>query len=507
MRLQHNERAELAQRFAPILKLYPEIPAGESSDAGLRDRYTRQRMHTSTRRFTGEHITRDFHPRGVELILADASGYQISKLLPFIPIAFARAYRDNAHLFFFPLLLVVLAVLVLVAFAQPLDPVGRDLINLMGFGLILVLFVATFRSPIHAPTNRWHLLNQFVMGVGLAVIYRLQVGLIDTTAEWVLFLFFAVPGLPIVYAWVYYLFGATLRAVASGIGNGFRRVARRQRSAPDSPNEDLYRRAFRKKPLHQYRADAELFFKRPGTNRALDRSDRAAHWTAYSELISNASYPKTCYARVLDPDDEGIVVIQYWYCYYYDDWANDHEGDWEMACVLLKDGEPVGVAASQHEGGEYREWDEVETDDGDRPILYVAVGSHALYFAPGAYATHRTVFGLRVSALDVANVGGDVLEYVDHTPRDDEAELVDDMIVVTIPDPSERTGLWGHTDHLGECTYPCPHDLRWLNFPGHWGAAAFGPGGSSGPKGPADAGLRWDDPNMWVQLACKNTPD
>jgi hypothetical protein len=28
------------------------------------------------------------------------------------------------------------------------------------------------------------------------------------------------------------------------------------------------------------------------------------------------------------------VALQYWFCYYFDDWANIHEGDWESITIF-----------------------------------------------------------------------------------------------------------------------------------------------------------------------------
>jgi hypothetical protein len=63
----------------------------------------------------------------------------------------------------------------------------------------------------------------------------------------------------------------------------------------------------------------------------------------------------------------------------------EHEGDWEF--VQLATVDPVGdravlMTASQHHSGEKREFWRCELDAG-RPVIYVALGSHAHYFTPG----------------------------------------------------------------------------------------------------------------------------
>ncbi len=87
--------------------------------------------------------------------------------------------------------------------------------------------------------------------------------------------------------------------------------------------------------------------------------------------------------RSVDGDD---IAIQYWFCYYYDDWANQHEGDWEGIAVFLRRGvngyEPTGASYYAHDTGKRRHWADVgrSTLGSSHPLVYVAAGSHASYF-------------------------------------------------------------------------------------------------------------------------------
>jgi len=94
------------------------------------------------------------------------------------------------------------------------------------------------------------------------------------------------------------------------------------------------------------------------------------------------------------------IALQYWIPYYYDDWANRHEGDWESITVLLElspavigQAQELGeaellasvevqdVGYSSHEDGYRRAWKDVQKTADERPIVYVARGSSASYFA------------------------------------------------------------------------------------------------------------------------------
>jgi hypothetical protein len=106
--------------------------------------------------------------------------------------------------------------------------------------------------------------------------------------------------------------------------------------------------------------------------------------------------PPTIYGRVWTAPtaSAGVAtVLQYWLFYALDDWRNSlakpavwhmHEGDWEELSVSLDAaGKPLEVAASQHDLGVTRPWSKVRLRNGTHPVVYVALGSHANYLAPG----------------------------------------------------------------------------------------------------------------------------
>jgi Vacuolar protein sorting-associated protein 62 len=91
----------------------------------------------------------------------------------------------------------------------------------------------------------------------------------------------------------------------------------------------------------------------------------------------------------------GRIALQYWLFHAFDIWSplvpqspdywKAHEGDWEAVTVLLDArGRPVEVGTSRHCGGARQGWAKVEKQ-GMRPVVYSALGSHALYFRPGGY--------------------------------------------------------------------------------------------------------------------------
>jgi hypothetical protein len=90
---------------------------------------------------------------------------------------------------------------------------------------------------------------------------------------------------------------------------------------------------------------------------------------------------------------DGRVALEYWLFYAYNLWTptvpqtadfwQAHEGDWEAVAVQLDArGRPEAVATSRHCSGARRAWSRTERR-GTRPVVYVALGSHATYFRPG----------------------------------------------------------------------------------------------------------------------------
>ena len=165
------------------------------------------------------------------------------------------------------------------------------------------------------------------------------------------------------------------------------------------------------------------------------------------------------------------VALQYWLFHAHDLWSplvpqspdywKSHEGDWEVVTVLLDErGRPATVGTSRHCGGARRVWAKVEKR-GARPVVYSALGSHALYFKPGRYLQERRCWPKR---------GGDDLRRVQGA---DPGPRLARRLAVTAGDPGQpfQTCLDGFPGSFGEDQY--------MHFP----QATFRFG--AGPHGPA----------------------
>jgi hypothetical protein len=182
----------------------------------------------------------------------------------------------------------------------------------------------------------------------------------------------------------------------------------------------------------------------------------------------------------------GRIALQYWLFHAFDLWSpfvpqspdywKLHEGDWEAATVLLDaSGRPTEVGTSRHCGGARRAWTRVERR-GSRPVLYPALGSHALYFRPGRYPQEKRCWPqVALAVFDAYKVA-----IVDHAAA---GRAVSPRVVsVTAKAPA------------------------WMRFPGtfgesqylHFPQATFASG--AGPRGPAfhDLWMRpFAEPRTW----------
>lgn len=262
--------------------------------------------------------------------------------------------------------------------------------------------------------------------------------------------------------------------------------------------------------------------------------DRGKFWREYYRIVNNKGshqhdgpYPHCAYVHFvygdhlagLQPADQhvssytGLVAIQYWFIYLYNDWKAPHEGDWEHIVLFLRDlsdsaskPEPTACAYSAHHGGYRLPWRHVEKvdDQGERaekgthPVVYVANGSHANYFfGPCHYETTTEQFGVRITAGEFPFSG----EYTDFTTSfESGTKIFPQLKIVPAPVDGHWTGQW-----------------RWLNFSGTWGSKGLPTwpswlrklpilGGTW--KGPASLPQRnnWSNPFAWADRECDEAP-
>jgi len=86
------------------------------------------------------------------------------------------------------------------------------------------------------------------------------------------------------------------------------------------------------------------------------------------------------------------IVDAFWFFFYSFNLGNsvfnvrfgNHVGDWEHTAIRFQHGEPKAVFFSEHNFGSAYSYEAVEKI-GKRPVVYSAVGSHAMYATPGGH--------------------------------------------------------------------------------------------------------------------------
>ncbi len=148
------------------------------------------------------------------------------------------------------------------------------------------------------------------------------------------------------------------------------------------------------------------------------------------------------------------IDLQYWLWYPFNDFSPTipaggiwqvHEGDWEVVSVILdRTGRPLVAGYSQHSAGMRRAWAKVPKQ-GQRPVVYVALGSHANFFGPGEQPLAPPA--TEQAAINVMKAYG-VAVPADHTGRG--RTVRPKLVRVTARAPSWMTfaGSFGETEYL-----------------------------------------------------------
>jgi hypothetical protein len=202
-----------------------------------------------------------------------------------------------------------------------------------------------------------------------------------------------------------------------------------------------------------------------------DALNPGCDYERWARRITQGKQPAV-YAHVAtEPAYPDRLALQYWIFYPFNDWNNNHEGDWEMVQLVFAAAspdealgkQPLEIGYSQHEGAEKAAWedDKLERVDGTHPVVYPAAGSHANFYDDALYIGRSADEG----------VGCD-----DTTGPSRELRPV----VHTIPsDPAEARNAF-----------------PWIAYEGRWGERrrAF----LNGPTGP-NLKSQWTEPITWAQ--------
>ena len=180
--------------------------------------------------------------------------------------------------------------------------------------------------------------------------------------------------------------------------------------------------------------------------------------------------------------NQNVIVLQYWFFYVFNDWNNNHEGDWEMIQLKVDKSNltPIEATYSFHWGGITHNWSNI-SKSGTHPKVYVVEGGHGSWSAPGNHDWAQEIFGLYCQSL------------TDRTAENGPSIEIDSNYSLDI----------------------ISNNTTWINFAGKWGE--INTIGTTGPDSPPKinygAGNRWKDPLTWANnplpdsyAACTGSP-
>jgi len=236
----------------------------------------------------------------------------------------------------------------------------------------------------------------------------------------------------------------------------------------------------------------------PGASYRLDEANCEADAAlggrdCYADAASVGSGGAAVYGRVVRT--ESHVVLQYWLFYYdnplvlpptpFGSFWQSHEGDWELVNVVLSaNEEPLEAAYSQHCSGHRMAWAGVQKSPSEstHPVAYVALGSHANYFGPGAGPFGEV-------AINPSCVPAAVRQALPALPFLHVTDQVVDGFAVGAVVGPPGSGVESATIHRIDGT-------AWSSFGGRWGESEYFytpipigpvPGGTALPVGLAPA--------------------
>jgi hypothetical protein len=157
-------------------------------------------------------------------------------------------------------------------------------------------------------------------------------------------------------------------------------------------------------------------------------------------------------------------LVRYWLFYEFDDWRTPskrlwqaHEGDWENITIGLSPTlAPLFAAYSEHCSGTIRAWTSVTKRAQSHPVAYVALGSHANYFASAPTSTKFTECLKKYLARPELARAKTIIDLA-------QERLVDRMGTAHPSGPRDVAGVTQL--ELDELTTPLPD---WARFPGRW---------------------------------------
>ncbi|KAJ6016965.1 hypothetical protein N7451_000344 [Penicillium sp. IBT 35674x] len=162
------------------------------------------------------------------------------------------------------------------------------------------------------------------------------------------------------------------------------------------------------------------------------------------------------------------VVDAFWFFFYSFNLGNtvvnvrfgNHVGDWEHCLVRFHDGQPKALFFSAHTAGEAYRYEAVEKI-GQRPVIYSAEGSHAMYATPDVHP-YILPWGLLHDVTDRGPLWDPLLNKHAYT-----YDHANDTLRASTATPTSPTEWFNFRGHWGDKFYPLG-DSRQYRFAGQY---------------------------------------
>ena len=154
----------------------------------------------------------------------------------------------------------------------------------------------------------------------------------------------------------------------------------------------------------------------------------------------------------------------------------NHVGDWEHCMIRFEDGIPRAMFLSEHAGGKAYAWKAMEkrTQKGsaaERPVIYSAVGSHAMYALPGLHP-YVLPFKMLKDITDKGPLWDPALNHYafwyDYEVEQEEADNLTDQERTSLTPAASNPDLptsWFHFEgYWGDDVYPLSDTRQWRLF-------------------------------------------
>ena len=221
-----------------------------------------------------------------------------------------------------------------------------------------------------------------------------------------------------------------------------------------------------------------------------EKGPASENWYDYyfstTDSLAGANFDNTAYVHIFESGSQ--VIIQYYYFYPFNDFQNNHEGDWQHVNIIVTSrdtatAELAGIDYKFHgKGLTYAgirgrifnpQTHFAPAEGGTHPVVYVGAGSHGGYPTGGNYPDPGgTILGLGYDE-DMTKDGIVLSTNV----KDTKPKVAQSYDLILLPEPDTT-----NTNNMG-----LSPKMSWLGTRAHWGSLYVESPGSKyneSPKGP-----------------------